>query len=251
MTPGAACPLVTGGDNIDRRKDARFDMIPKFAIKAVVIILIAVVVTAALGWAYSEHRKRELHDTVLALVKDTSLQLREALNVDAGSAAANPETGRKLDEHVATVERHFLQLRSMDTDSVRELAEAADDYLLTAREILRRQASSYRYRLQLAESLKALRNHMHADDRSESWVQEAVRAKERVDQEYREYRLPAEALAKLLESFPVSRAKIAPHVDAALLPDGSLVETAHRRTLEAVRQAADEIEKAKQLASYR
>lgn len=64
MTPGAACPLVTGGDNIDRRKDARFDMIPKFAIKAVVIILIAVVVTAALGWAYSEHRKRELHDTV-------------------------------------------------------------------------------------------------------------------------------------------------------------------------------------------
>lgn len=227
-------------------------MIPKFGIKAVVIILIAVVVTAALGWAYSEHRKRQLHEAVVGLVKDTSLRLRDALSIPASPPLAdNPQAGRKFDDHVATVERHLLKLRGMDTASLGALAEPADDFVLTGREILRRVATSHRYRVQLSGSLQALRDHMRADDRSGSWVQEAVRAKERVEEDYRNYRLSVEALGKLLESFPASRAKMAPYVDAALLTDESLLEQARRRALEASTHAADEIEKARQLEAYR
>lgn len=227
-------------------------MIPRFGIKTVVIILIAVAVTAALGWAYSEHRKRELREAIVALVADTSLRLRDALSIETGSTAAErPAIGRKLDAHVATVERHLVKLQDMDASSVGALAEAANDYVLTGREILQRQASSYRYRLQLSGSLLALRNHMRANDRSGSWVPEAVRAKERVEGDYRNYKLAVEALGKLLESFPASRAKMAPHVDAARLTDESLVEAARRRVLEDARHAADEIDKARQLEAYR
>ena len=227
-------------------------MIPTFGIKAGVIILSAVVVTAAIGWAYSEHRKRELHEAVVALVKDTSLRLGDALSIPASPPSAdNPQTGRKPDDHVATVEQHLLKLRGMDTASLGALAESADDYVLTGREILRRVATSRRYRVQLSGSLQALRDHMRADDRSGSWVQEAVRAKERVEEDYRNYRLSVEALGKLLESFPASRAKMAPHVDAALLTDENLIEEARGRALEGSKYAADEIEKARQLDAYR
>jgi hypothetical protein len=227
-------------------------MMPKFGIKAVVIILIAVAVTAALGWAYSEHRKRELREAVAALVADTSLRLRDALSIEAGATAAiRPETGRKLDADVATVERHLVKLRDLDTPSIGALVDVANDYILTGREILRRQASSHRYRLQLSGSLLALRDHMRADDRSGSWVPEAVRAKERVEEDYRNYKLAVDALGKLLESFPASRAKMAPHVNAALLTDENLVEAARRRALEDSKHATDEIEKARQLEAYR
>ena len=226
-------------------------MIPKFAIKAVVIILIAGVVTAALAWAYSEHRKRELREVVVALVADTSLRLRDALSIEADPTTANrPETGR-LDAHVATVERHLVMLQDKDSPSIGALAEAANDYVLTVREILRRQASSHRYRLQLSANLLALRNHMRADDRSGSCVPAAVQAKERVEEDYRNYKLAIDALGKLLESYPASRAKMAPHVSAALLADESLVAAARKRALDDSRRTADEIEQARQLAAYR
>jgi len=55
---------------------------------------------------------------------------------------------------------------------------AAEDYLLTVRQILREQAASHRYRIQVTASDERLREHMRkAGRRSAAWIDEAVRAK--------------------------------------------------------------------------
>ena len=72
-----------------------------------------------------------------------------------------------------------------------------------------------------------------------------------MEEDYRDYKRTVDALAKLLESFPESRAKMAPHVDAALLAEEALVEEARQQVLAASRQAEEEIRKVRQLTAYR
>lgn len=228
-------------------------MIPESRNKTVAIALVSALAASALGyWGYSAHQKRELHKAVVALVTDTSARLRDALNIEAGLPPADPAaTVRKLDEHAAAVDRNLTEIKRMDASRNLALADATDSYLLTVREILRYQASSHWFRLGLSESTQALRDHMRADDRSGSWVREAVRAKEQVNTDYRDYRLASDAFRTLLESFPADQAKIAPYVGASPLIDQNLVGTARERALEVSKQAAGEMEKIKQLDAYR
>ena len=224
-----------------------------FKTKMIVTGLAATLATSAFGyWRYAEYRQQELRNEITELVKDTSMRLGDAL--DARTAPTSTEklqVLRRFYEDAETVDGHYRRLSSLNIAPIGELADAADDYVLTSREILLRRASSHRNRLKLSGSIRALRNHMRANNRTGSWVTEAVRAKDRVEEDYRDYKRTVDALAKLLESFPHSRAKMAPHVDAALLTDEALIEEARQQALEASRQAADEIAKARQLTAYR
>lgn len=221
--------------------------------RVAVMALSAALAGSAFGyWSYGEYRQQELRNEVTELVKDTSVRMRDALSAGTLPTSANtPVTLRKFYDHAEAADRNFRKLHGMDVAPVEALAGAADDYVLTSREILLRHASSHRYRAKLSGSIQALRNHMRTDDRTGAWVSEAIRAKERVEEDYRDYKIATNALGNLLESFPASRAKMAPHVDAGLLTDEAVVEEARKQVLAASRQAADEIEKARQLASYR
>ena len=221
--------------------------------KTIVAVLAAVVATSALGyWSYGEYRQQELRSAVTGLVKDTSVRMRDALSAETLPAPADTAvTLRKLYDDAEAVGGNFRKLHDMDVAPVEALAGAADDYVLTSREILVRWASSHRYRVKLSGSIAALRNHMRADDRTGAWVSDAIRAKERVEEDYRDYRLTVGALARLLESFPASQAKMVVHIDAALLADLALVEEAREEALKASRQAAEEIAKVSQLTAYR
>ncbi len=215
------------------------------------VVLLPLLVALVGYWGYGEYKKRELPRTVSALVRDASLRLQDALKSDSDATAANPEIARRLDQHVDAVNGHLLQLRAMDTAAIEAFANAADDYLLTAREIVRRRASDYRYRMALADSTRALHNHMRSDNRTGAWVTQAVQMKERVEVDYRDYRLTTEALAQLLELFSASRAKLAPHVDHAVLAEERAVAAARNRALEALTQATAEVERISQLNAYR
>lgn len=221
--------------------------------KALVAIAVAVGATSAFGyWGYGEYRVFELRGEITELVKDTGERLRESLSVEPSSPSArNPETLRQLYDHAVSVDNHYQKLRETDLSPVGAFADAADDYLLTSREILLRRASSQRNQLKLADSLQALRNHMRADDRTGAWVTHALRAKERVEEDYRDYRMTTDALAKLLDSFPASQAQIAPHVEASLLVDDALMKRARERLQETSGEAAAEIEKIANLNFYR
>lgn len=220
-----------------------------FKTKTVVIALAAAVATSAFGyWGYGELREQQLRNEVTALVTDASLRMQAALSAEA---VDDPAILRRFYEHAEAVDADFRKLHDADVTAVADLAYAADDYLLTSREILLRWASSQRYRLELSGSIKALQKHMRADNRTGAWVSEAIRAKERVEDDYRDYNRAVNALSTLLGTFPASREKMAPYMDAALLADERLVQAAREQALAASSQAADEVDRIRQLRTYR
>jgi len=222
-------------------------MIPVSRNKTVAIALVAVIALAAGWWGYGEHQKRELRKSIVGLIADTGARMRAALTAtDSG-----PEAARKLEEHSETAEKNLSALKGMNASRETALAEAADDYLLTCREILKRYVNVQRSRQLLSESLPALIEHMRSNNRSGAWIQEAVKARERVNKDYRDLNLATNTLDTLLQSFPASQKKIAPYVDRAELIDDGTVTTARTRALDAAKQAAADLEKTRQLDAFR
>ncbi len=215
--------------------------------KLIAVALCVLIAAAAGWWGYGEHQKRELRKAIVALVADTGARLRGAL----AATAESPEAARKLEEDAAAADRNLAALKGMNAAREQALADAADDYLLTGREILKRLANVQRYRGLLSESLQALLDHMRADDHTGAWVQDAVKARERANKDHRDLSLAAGALDQLLQSFPASQKKIAPFVEPAVLIEGGVVEAARARALDAAKQAAAEIEKTRRLDAFR
>jgi len=211
------------------------------------IAVVALVVAVALGyWVYGIQKKSDTGKTAMALAQETGRHLQESLTEDPGKPSS--EMVQSVGEHAAAAARNLEALKRLDAGGNRELIDAVDDFLLTSREILGRQAASFRFRRQLNASMQALRDHMRADNRTGAWVREAVQRKERVEKNYRDYASATEALDKLLESLPVSAAKLAARSRAAPLVDANLVAEARKRTSAALQRAAGEMEKIRQLA---
>jgi hypothetical protein len=214
------------------------------------IAAVALVVAAALGyWAYGTHKKSELGKTAMALAQETGRHLQEALSTEPSRPST--EIVQAIGEYAAAASRNLEALKRLDAAGNQGLVDALDDYLLTSREIFGRQAASYRFRRQLLASTQALRDHMRADNRTGAWVREAVQGKERVEKDYRDYLGAAEALDKLLESFPASLARLASRSRGALLVDTKLVVEARKRSSAALKQATDEVEKIRQFTVRR
>ncbi len=102
-----------------------------------------------------------------------------------------------------------------------------------------------------SESSQALREHMGADNGTASWIGEAIRGKERVEKDYRDYKLAVEALDKLLESLPDTQTRIAPYVGPGQLIEQSTIDNARRQMPGKLKQATDEIESIRQLVPRR
>ena len=208
---------------------------------------VALVVAAALGyWAYGIHKKSGVAKEAMALAQETGRHLQEALSTDPGRPST--ESVQAITEYAAAAGRNLETLKRLDAAGNQALLDALDDYLLTSREILGRQAAAFRFRRQLLTSTQALRAHMRADNHTGAWVGEAVQGKERVEKDYRDYLGAAEALDKLLESFPASLAKLASRSGTAPLVDAKLVAEARKRSNTALQQATDEVEKIRQFA---
>lgn len=215
--------------------------------------LIALLIASALGyWGVGAYRKSQLQKSVTALVGDSSRRLETALALETEAAAvSSPQTVAALDEQAQEVDRHVVELRDLGESPNRALAAAADEYLLTVRQILRQQAASHRYRLQVAGSEAALREHMRAAGRrSGGWIDEAVRLKERMERNYFDYRVSAEALERLLASYPSARKGLSAQLGAPLL-SADVVEDARKRALANHKRIAANVEQARQLAAVR
>ena len=220
--------------------------------KGLLAALVLVVTGSAFGyWNIARHEQRERRDDIVWLIQDTSLRLRVTLTSEVAIALDESEMLRSLYEHAVAVDRHLQKLRNMDTTGAGNLANAADDYLLTSREILLRRASSQRYRVKFSGDLEQLRHHMRSDNRTGAWITAAVRAKERVDEDYRDFRIASTALVTLIDSFPAAQAKIAPHVDAARLIDDAVVAKARERIVLASQATERELDRYANLNRYR
>jgi len=225
-----------------------------FTTGTALLLAAALAIASALGyWGVGAYRTSQLQRSVTALVKDTSERLRDALAVETAKAAEeSPRTVSKLDEHAQEVDKHVIELRGAGTSIDRDLVNAAEEYMLTVRQILRNQAASHRYHIQVVSGDRALRDHMgNAKRRSPSWIKEALRAKDRLERAYFDYRLSVEAFGRLLASYPQARRRLAQHLAAGLLLGEDYVGDVARRVAENAKRTAVEVEKARQLAAVK
>jgi len=228
-------------------------MHPALTTRTTALALAALVVASALGyWGLSAYRKGQLQKAVTALVKDSSELLQAALAVETGAV---PEDAAqmvvKLDDQAQEVDKHVIELRGISASPNRALVDAAEEYMLTVRQILRNQAASHRYRIQVSASEQKLRDHMRtAGRRSGAWIDEAIRAKDRMERSYFDYRISVEALERLLASYPGARKKMASQLRVPLLADET-VAGPRKRVLANSRRVADDLERARQLAAVR
>lgn len=223
-------------------------MIPLPRLKVTGVGLAALALFLALAyWGYRTYAKSQLQKAVVELVKDSSDRLQAGFGIEAGAASV-----AKIDDLAQEVDKHVIELNRLSTSSGRALVDAAEEYLLTIRQILRSLAASQRYRAQVIARNSALRDHMRSSGRrSRAWIDEAVRLKDRLEKDYFDYRLSSETLGRLLESLPEARRKLALYVGTASLADETAVSNARRRTLESSRRMADEVERTRQLAAVR
>lgn len=209
--------------------------------KPLVIALAVVVVAIIAYWGYTATKKRELDATIVAAIQDTSQRLRSALTLTAGPPEAiTMQAAERVSADAEDVDRQLQALKRADATSDMALVDAADSYLLTTREVLKRIAGSHKHRLMLAESTQALRDHMRVDTRTGAWVSEAVRGKTRMDQDFRGFRIDTEKVDDLLESFHEPENKIVPYAGAGALIDKKLVADARMRASAELKRATAE-----------
>ena len=222
-----------------------------FKTRIAVIALLAIVVASSFGfWSYGEYKKREFHRAIVALATDASVQLRGALSTDASVAALEPP--QPLEDRADQIDRELERLRRSGGARNPAQFDAIEMYVITARELLRRQASAYRDAAELAKSRGALRELMQqAGHRSPSWFGQAMRAKKQFETDAFNYRLAVDAIAKLLDSMPEPRAQLAPYVDPGLLLDEGLRAQALERARDASKRTAEEVEQVRRFVALR
>ena len=169
---------------------------------------------------------------VVVTVRDSTAHLR------GGLKSVSPQALEKLEKNVRTAEGW----------SDAEMAEAAEAYIVGAREILRRRAEANRFAHKAAESRAALAAHMHAADRRNSgWIRSATQLKRQVERDHFDLNMQLSALADLLQSMPEANKRLAPHVEASLLLDEGSRRSAHSGVLAEAKRAQAQLEKTRSL----
>ena len=203
------------------------------------LVAAALVIAGALiGYTmYSKYQTLRQERAVAALVGDTTTQLRQAL-----TAAPTKEIFSRIDGN----------LRSLKAPRQPELADAAEHYILGAREIVRRRLDAARYAQQAAAGRQALTAHMNAAGggrRGEGWFRTALDLKKKVEREHFDLDLTLHALYDLLGSLPDAEKRLAPH--RALLLEEPLRAQAREQARADAERAAAELEKVRRLAEAR
>lgn len=198
------------------------------------VVAIAVVLAAGLGYlGYVATQKRSQQQHVKALVVDSTQKLRQVL-----AAKSAPDLVAPLDAN----------LKETRAPRDPKLADAAEQYILGAREIARRRAEIDRLTPQAAASRQALAGHMaSASHRNTAWLNEAIVLKKRVEDDHFNLGLQLKALDELLATLPEAEQGLAPLVGREALIDEALRVAARKEAQAELRRSAAELERARHL----
>jgi hypothetical protein len=117
-------------------------------------------------------------------------------------------------------------------------------------EVLRRQAGAIRHRARFIEDRAALDAHMaRVGARSEGWGAEAIRLRQRLDQDNYDFQLTVTSLGNMLAGLVEARRKIEKHSPAVPLPEEAAVNRARERAMVAAGAAKQEMEKSRRLVA--
>jgi hypothetical protein len=206
--------------------------------RAVLAALAAIAVFFALTGGYWVHGtvKKHVEDHHLVdLLSDTTGRLREALAPRApASLVARIEANRQ----------------SANAPNDPQLAEAAELYIVSAREIARRRVEAERLEGQAAANRAALEAHMASGTRrrNEAWFQGALELKKRVERDHYELKVTLTALDDLLETLPETEKKLEPHVAQSVLLDETERQAARKQAQLELKRASAQLQHARDLA---
>ena len=216
--------------------------------KRIGIAAAAVIIAAAFAYAgYGVYQKRELRAQVAETVAAASERLGETLAIDVNAPAAGLVT--RLDLSVTQTESGLQKLRGAAGQRDPGLMAAADGYVASVLEVLRRQAGATRHRAQFIDDRKALVEHMAgARSRSESWPAEAIRLKKRLEEDYFNYQLAVTSLGNMLAGLADARRKLVELLPSAKVLDATAIQRARELSSAAAAAAKAELEQARRLA---
>jgi hypothetical protein len=202
-------------------------------IATILVAAAGIAIAAGVGYLLRKEAKQRYEArAVVSIVGDATAHLTSGLK------AASPEALEKVEG----------SLRVVSTWSNPELADAAEQYLVGARHILRRRADVERLKKQAAASRAALAAHMtRAAQRDTPWIRTALDLKKQVERDYFDLDVQLGALADLIDAFPAANKGLAPHVQASLLLEESARKTAHRAVLDEAKHARAELQETRAL----
>ena len=208
------------------------------------VLAAVVVVTMAGAWAYTLYEAYAARRTVLELVEDTSQRLRAVLRARAPDAV-------DFNVHARAVEANAAALRALNPQRIVELADPADGYIVSVREILRRRAVMESVRPRLSDGIHALMAHINADRGRADWPAQAVKLKEAAERDFRELRIATEYYVSQLDSFPGAQSKIAAYAKPGWLIDEPVVKQARETALDALAYTDENMKQTTRLEAYR
>jgi hypothetical protein len=198
---------------------------------------VATVVVAAAGIGIASLVGYFLHRDV----KDRS-EARAVVSM-AGATTAELKLGLKS---VPPDALDKIEARLVATKTWRnaDLADALQQYLVGAREILRRRAEANRLTQKAAVSRAALADHMaRAYGRESSWIRTASQLKRQVERDHFDLDVQLNALASLLEGLPEANKRLAPHVERSLLLEDAVRKSARQAALDEAKRAQAQLAK--------
>ena len=211
-------------------------------------LLVLAAIAGSVAW--DRYQTRLLQDATLARIGEATRALREAAAPAPGVAA--PDHARAVAAGAARIDGELAALRNAATGRILLLASGADGYLLTARELLRRQAAMLELRASTSAGVAAFRAHLTGGNRAAAdWNSAAVRLKNRLEQDYREFQRTVDAHTKIVDSLPEARQAL-----ARLAPENLLIRTKEitalrENALAAAAALTGEVSAARQLAAPR
>jgi len=196
--------------------------------------VIVALVAAGLGYvAYGSAQKKSQQRHVKELVVDTTDKLRQVL-----VAKSAPDVVPALEAN----------LKSAKAPRDPQLADAAELYIIGAREIARLRADVERFSRQAAASRAALAAHMSGSSRrGQGWMDHAVVLKKRVEDDHFSLGVALKTLEEQLFTLPDAEQRLAPHVGRDVLLEASLRDTARKQAKDQLARSNDDLERARRL----
>jgi hypothetical protein len=192
---------------------------------------LAVVFAAVLAAGAIQKRVQQRH--IAETVRDTTEKLRQGL-------AAKPAP-----ELLAAIDANLKMARAPRDPA---FAEAAESYIVSAREIVRRRGDIERLERQAQASRQALAGHMAgAARRNEAWMHGALALKKRVESDYFDLNVTFKALEELLFKLPESTTRLEPRVGSGALLEASQIASARKQIQDEARRANEELAKLRRI----
>ncbi len=206
------------------------------------------VITAVAGYAvWDRHQTKTLQDATLTRIDNATQALRTAL-----APAQDPiAQSQVVAAAVERVEQDLSALRATATSRILLLGAGADTYLHTTRELLKRQAAVLVLDTSVRNGIAAFRDHLAGSRAASNWAGDAVRLKNRLEQDFREYQRAVDAHTGIADGYADAHKALAGLVAEGRVPAAAEITAARDRTIAAAKVLTAEMEAARRMAAPR